>query len=118
MSQGNWIMEVIMRINSNDSKKYAREYPYDFATFENNAGANKHDNEILSKITYEPFKKLLAEIYFEERIKSLSSRTQKIIGLILEGYNQHNIAMILDLSIRTIKREYLIIKKFLKNGTI
>ena len=103
-----------MRLGSNDSKKYAKEYPYDFQNFEQKAGANKHDNEILSKITYEPFKKLFAEIDFEDRIKKLPERTRKVVELIMEGYNQNNIATILNLSTRTIKREYASIKSWLK----
>jgi len=106
-----------MRMGKYDSKKYAREYPYDFSTFEANAGANRHDNEILDKITYEPFKKLFAEIDFAEKVKKLPERTRKVIELILEGYNQQQIASILNISTRTTKREYANVKKFLKSGT-
>lgn len=108
--------EANVRFGSNDSKKYSKEYPYDFQSFEKKAGANKHDNEILSKLTYEPFKKLFAEIDFEDRIKELPKRTRKVVELILEGYNQANIATILNISTRTIKREYVKIKSWLKEA--
>jgi DNA-binding NarL/FixJ family response regulator len=107
-----------MRDGSRNNKKYGKEYPYDFQTFEENAGANKHDNEILSKITYEPFKNFLGELDFMEKVKQLPKRTHKIIDLILEGYTQHDISYILQLSTRTIKREYSKLKIWLKSYTI
>lgn len=107
-----------MRFGKHDSKKYAKEYPMDLQEFESNSGANKSSNRLLSKISYEPFKKLFERINFADKLVELPERTQKVVNLILEGYNQSEIAIILNISIRTIKREYSLIKKWLKNGTI
>ena len=102
-----------MRFGSGDSKKYAKEYPCDFSLFEQRAGANKHDNKLLEKITYEPFKKLFAEIDFEDKLRELPKRTRKIIDLIVDGYSQKEIAFICKISTRTVKREYSKIKSWL-----